>query len=55
MTAAPKPRAKLNEAVVKQIRQYAGPGVSVAYLAWQFDVDESTIRKVLKRKTWRHV
>jgi len=49
------PHSKLNEVAVKDIRQRANKGVSVKELARQYNVSTSTIRDVVRRKSWKHV
>jgi len=47
--------AKLTEKEVAQIRQQKRPGFSCVYLARKFKVDPSTIRRIVKRITWKHI
>lgn len=49
------PVAKLTEASVRKIRSAYSDGVTQAALASAFQVDRSTIRKVISRKRWAHV
>ena len=48
-------RAKLDEAAVKVIRLRASAGEQHRELASVFDVSETTIHKVVLRKSWKHV
>ena len=49
------PSAKLREAVIPEIRKEHSSGESIASLARHFDVSETTIRDVIKGRTWTHV
>lgn len=47
--------AKLNEDNVKEIRSLFIIGVSVQELMKKFSINESSVRKILKNKTWKHI
>lgn len=47
-------QAKLTEAQVLEIRR-AGGSTTMAELARRFGVDPSTVDRILRRKTWRHL
>lgn len=49
------PLAKLNEQSVRDIRELAAEGVTMTLLACWYQVDHSTIRNVVKKRTWQHV
>jgi hypothetical protein len=48
-------RAKLAENDVKRIRELCNQGVSSTELGKEFGVDPSQIRKVARRKAWKHI
>ncbi len=49
-------KAKLSEQEVKNIRKIHNfPNISVLKTARKYCVNESTIRNILKRKTWNHI
>ena len=49
-------KAKLNNAVVKQIRKMYQTGMySYSTLATEFNVKKATIQKVVNRSSWKHV
>jgi len=45
----------LTEEAVRTIRADYATGVTQATLAWRYRVEPTTIRRVLKRETWKHV
>lgn len=47
--------AKLSPKMVRQIRSRASSGVSFDVLARDYDVTNTAIRKVVTRRSWRHV
>ncbi len=47
--------AKLNAAIVLEVRRLHAEGASLRSLARRFSVDPVTIRMVVRRVTWRHV
>lgn len=49
------PRAKLNEEVVKQIRDLYARGVSQTDLALQFNMSRPAICQIVHRTRWKHV
>lgn len=49
------PSAKLTEANVIAIRRMKAEGHSVAVIAMAVGVGKSTVKKVLRRETWKHV
>lgn len=48
-------KAKLTDDLVKQIRARSGAGESAVALSQETGVDYSTIRRVVNRKSWRHI
>lgn len=49
------PLSKLTEQSVRDIRELAAEGMNMQLLAVWYKVDHSTIRNVVKKRTWRHV
>jgi hypothetical protein len=50
------PRAKLTERQVKQIRRrYAKGGITMTQLAEQYGLEKSSVRNLIRRKTWKHL
>jgi hypothetical protein len=49
------PQAKLTEADVRRIRQLAAEGGAETKIAAMFGVCRANVRKVVLRKSWRHV
>jgi hypothetical protein len=49
------PRSKLKTTDIKTIRKLHLQGLSLRKIASQFNVDNKTIRNILKKKNWRHV
>jgi len=49
------PRAKLREEDILTIRSLHAQGTSVAQLAREYKVGESTMKDLLRGKTWTHV
>ena len=49
------PVAKLTEEVVRDIRWRAASGEPNSRIASTYSIDESTVRRVVKRQGWRHV
>lgn len=49
------PTAKLNEDMVREIRAARESGESLAGIASRFNITESNVCYVCKRKTWKHV
>lgn len=47
--------AKLTEEKVRDIRRRAAAGETPAALAREFDVTDSTLSRVVLRKTWKHI
>lgn len=47
--------AKIDESDVKEIRSLFVSGTSVRELMNKFSINESSVRKILKNKTWKHV
>ena len=49
------PFSKLDEDKVREIRRLSREGTSYVALARRFEVDRQTIKKVVRRESWRHV
>ena len=49
------PNGKLTEAQVREIRNHRIAGRSIASLAADFRVSLDTVRRVVRRATWKHV
>lgn len=47
--------AKLTPELVRQIRRLANEGTILKYIAKEFGINESTVRKVVKRESWKHI
>ena len=47
--------AKLTEDSVRRIRKLRGDGVSFAELSAMFGVADDAVRRVVNRRTWKHV
>jgi hypothetical protein len=50
-----KPRARLTESLVKEIRKRAAEGVSQRILGKDYGVTHGTIGYLVRRQTWAHV
>ena len=49
------PRAKLTTKDVINIRQRIEAGAKYRELCIEYDVDETTIRAIVKRRSWKHI
>ncbi|MFB7114086.1 HNH endonuclease [Streptomyces sp. NPDC056291] len=49
------PGAKLTADAVREIRRQAADGAAHADIAARFDVTESNVSHIVRRKSWRHV
>jgi hypothetical protein len=47
--------AKVNEAIVRDIRRRAAGGASSAVLGREYGLDSSSVRQIVRRETWAHV
>jgi hypothetical protein len=53
---ARNPKAKLTDAIVKQIRQEYIPGINGYWrLARKFGIYRSTVAKIITREIWKHI
>lgn len=50
-----RPSSKLDEAKVRQIRERSRNGASRASLAKEYGVSATVIRKIVSRRSWKHV
>jgi len=48
-------KARLTADAVRQIRRWYAAGVSTGYLALNFEVNASTIQRIVRREIWAHV
>jgi len=47
---------QLTEEQVREIRElYATGEITQEALAWEFDVEQSTVSKIIRRATWQNV
>jgi len=49
------PKVKLNIEIVKNIRELYSDSFSIRDLSIKFNVNFSTIERIVKRKTWKHI
>ena len=55
MTGTKNPKAKLNESMVRNLREKYDNGYTIRELHRMYGVPESTIGNIVHRKTWPHV